>query len=70
MSGCPGCWRMARQADSTLHDFAHRHSLNPSGPTIASERGGIDHLWNWPAALPSRNRCASPAAAYLKAHHP
>jgi hypothetical protein len=71
--GLPWLLAMARQADPTLHDFAHRYllaivparRLSPA----ASAAGSIT-CGNWPAGPTQPEPVRHFAAAYLKAHHP
>ena len=59
--GLPWLLAMARQADSTC-TFAHRYLLeSASGPTISPAASAAESIicGNWPAAPPSRNRCAT-----------
>ena len=45
--GLPWLLAMARQADPSLHHFAHRYLLESfrPGDFASGERSGIDHLW-------------------------
>lgn len=70
--GLPWLLAMARQADPTLHDFAHRYLLESFQPDdfASSERSGIDHLWELACGAMQPEPVRRFAAAYLKAHHP
>lgn len=70
--GLPWLLAMARQADSTLHAFAHRYLLEFFRPDdFASSQGsGIDHLWELACGPTQPEPVRHFAAAYLKAHHP
>ena len=70
--GLPWLLAMARQADSTLHAFAHRYLLESFRPDdfASGERSGIDHLWELACGPTQPEPVRHFAAAYLKAHHP
>ena len=70
--GLPWLLAMARQADPTLHDFAHRYLLAAFQPAdfASGERSGIEHLWELAAGATQPEPVRHFAAAYLKAHHP
>lgn len=70
--GVPWLLAMARQADPTLHDFAHRYLLQSFQPDdfASGERSGIDHLWELACGAAQPEPVRRFAAAYLKAHHP
>ena len=70
--GLPWLLAMARQADPTLHDFAHRYLLQSfqPGDFASGDRGGVDHLWELASGPAQPESVRRFAAAYLKAHHP
>ena len=70
--GLPWLLAMARQADSTLHAFAHRYLLESFRPDdfASGDRSGIDHLWELACGPTQPEPVRHFAAAYLKAHHP
>ncbi len=70
--GVPWLLAMARQADPTLHDFAHRYLLQSfqPGDFASGERGGVEHLWELAAGATQPEPVRQFAAAYLRAHHP
>ncbi|MFO1425260.1 MAG: hypothetical protein U1F70_16745 [Candidatus Competibacteraceae bacterium] len=70
--GLPWLLAMARQADPTLHDFAHRYLLQSFQPDdfASGERSGVDHLWELACGATQPEPVRRFAAAYLKAHHP
>jgi hypothetical protein len=70
--GLPWLLAMARQADPTLHDFAHRYLLQSfqPGDFASGDRRGIDHLWELACGPAQPEPVRRFAAAYLKAHHP
>ncbi|MFZ1640681.1 MAG: hypothetical protein WAV07_04435 [Candidatus Contendobacter sp.] len=70
--GLPWLLAMARQADPTLHDFAHRYLLQSfqPGDFASGDRGGVDHLWELASGAAQPEPVRRFAAAYLKAHHP
>ncbi|MDG4551871.1 MAG: hypothetical protein P9G45_15840 [Candidatus Contendobacter sp.] len=70
--GLPWLLAMARQADPTLHDFAHRYLLQSFQPVdfASGERSGTDHLWELACGATQPEPVRRFAAAYLKAHHP
>ena len=70
--GLPWLLAMARQADPTLHDFAHRYLLQSfqPGDLASGERSGVDHLWELACGPAQPEPVRRFAAAYLKAHHP
>lgn len=70
--GLPWLLAMARQADPTLHDFAHRYLLASFQPAdfASGERSGVEHLWELAAGANQPEPVRQFAAAYLKAHHP
>lgn len=70
--GVPWLLAMARQADPTLHDFAHRYLLQSfqPGDFASGDRSDIDHLWELACGPTQPEPVRRFAAAYLKAHHP
>ncbi len=70
--GLPWLLAMARQADPTLHDFAHRYLLQSfqPGDFASGEGSGVDHLWELACGATQPEPVRHFAAAYLKAHHP
>lgn len=70
--GLPWLLAMARQADPTLHDFAHRYLLASFQPAdfASGERSGVEHLWELAAGADQPEPVRHFAALYLKAHHP
>ncbi|QQS52945.1 MAG: hypothetical protein IPM89_08315 [Candidatus Competibacteraceae bacterium] len=70
--GLPWLLAMARQADPTLHDFAHRYLLESfrPGDFASDDRSGIDHLWELACGPTQPEPVRRFAATYLKAHHP
>lgn len=70
--GLPWLLAMARQADPTLHDFAHRYLLASFQPAdfASGERSGLDHLWELATGTDQPEPVRQFAALYLKAHHP
>jgi len=70
--GVPWLLAMARQADPTLHDFAHRYLLQSfqPGDFASGDRSGIDHLWELACGSAQPEPVRRFAAAYLKAYHP
>ena len=70
--GLPWLLAMARQADPTLHNFAHRYLLESFRPNdfATSERSGIEHLWELACGPTQPEPIRHFAATYLKAHHP
>jgi hypothetical protein len=70
--GLPWLLAMARQADPTLHDFAHRYLLQSfqPGDFASGDRSGVDHLWELACGPAQPEPVRRFAAAYLKAHHP
>ncbi len=70
--GLPWLLAMARQADPSLHHFAHRYLLESfrPGDFASGERSGIDHLWELACGAAQPEPVRRFAAAYLKAHHP
>ncbi len=63
---------MARQADPTLHEFAHRYLLQSFQPNdfASDERDGVEPLWELAAGANQPEPVRHFAAAYLRAHHP
>lgn len=70
--GLPWLLAMARQADPTLHEFAHRYLLQAFQPQdfASGERSGVEHLWELAAGANQPEPIRHFAAAYLRAHHP
>ncbi|MDG4597408.1 MAG: hypothetical protein P9F75_17265 [Candidatus Contendobacter sp.] len=70
--GLPWLLAMARQADPTLHDFAHRYLLQSfqPGDFASGDRSGVDHLWELACGPTQPELVRRFAATYLKAHHP
>ena len=70
--GLPWLLAMARQADPTLHDFAHRYLLQSFQPNdfASGDHSGIDHLWELACGPAQPEPVRRFAAAYLKTHHP
>lgn len=70
--GLPWLLAMARQADPTLHDFAHRYLLQSfqPGDFASGDRSGVDHLWELACGPAQPEPVRRFAAACLKAHHP
>src|SRR5262249_28146656 len=65
--GLPWLLAMARQADETLHAFAHRYLLENFTP---EEFEGIDRLWALATGKHEPEAVRRFAATYLKVHHP
>jgi hypothetical protein len=77
--GLPWLLALARQADETLHQFAHRYLLEHVAPEdFAAEAGagsgaesaGVDKLWALAAGAKQPEPVREFAATYLKLHHP
>lgn len=70
--GLPWLLAMARQADPSLHHFAHRYLLESFRPDdfASNKRSGIDYLWELACGPTQPEPVRRFAAAYLKAHHP
>lgn len=70
--GLPWLLAMARQADPSLHDFAHRYLLASFQPDdfAGSERSGTESLWELACGPAQPEPIRRFAAAFLKAHHP
>ncbi|MBK9951897.1 MAG: hypothetical protein IPP10_10370 [Candidatus Competibacteraceae bacterium] len=70
--GLPWLLAMARQADPTLHEFAHRYLLQAFKPQnfASGERSGVEHLWELATGAIQSEPVRHFAAAYLRAHHP
>jgi len=70
--GLPWLLAMARQADPTLHHFAHRYLLQAFQPDdfASGEHSGVEHLWELAAGANQPEPVRQFAAAYLRAQHP
>lgn len=70
--GLPWLLAMVRQADESLHRFAHRYMLEHFAPADFGESaaGGIDRLWSLAAGADEPETVRTFAATYLRVHHP
>jgi hypothetical protein len=66
--GLPWLLAMARQADETLHQFAHDYLLRNFAPK--DFEGGLERIWTLAAGKGEPEAVRRFAAAYLRAHHP
>ncbi|MCX4243904.1 hypothetical protein [Paraliomyxa miuraensis] len=72
--GLPWLLAMVRQADESLHRFAHRYMLEHFSPSDfkATEGGGsgLDKLWGLAAGPDEPETVRTFAGTYLRVHHP
>jgi len=71
--GLPWLLAMVRQADQSLHQFAHRYMLEHFQPAdfgAAAEGSGLDKLWSLVSGAGEPETVRSFAATYLRVHHP
>ncbi len=71
--GLPWLLAMVRQADQSLHLFAHRYMLEhfkPADFAAASEGSGLDKLWALASGASEPETVRAFAATYLRVHHP
>lgn len=71
--GLPWLLALLRQADESLHRFAHRYLLEHFTPEdfgAASQGSGLDKLWSLAAGPNQPEMVRAFAATYLRVHHP
>ncbi|MEM9454275.1 MAG: hypothetical protein AAGF11_08860 [Myxococcota bacterium] len=72
--GLPWLLAMVRQADQSLHGFAHRYMLEHFSPAdfgaAAGDGSGLDKLWALAAGADEPETVRAFAATYLRVHHP
>ena len=72
--GLPWLLALARRADETLHDFAHRYLLQHMGPADFSDDGDVEAGTARLFALATGDKEPEPvrqfAQTYLRCHHP
>lgn len=75
--GLPWLLAMVRQADESLHRFAHRYMLEHFSPADfgaasedASASAGLDKLWSLAAGADEPEMVRAFAGTYLRVHHP
>lgn len=70
--GLPWLLAMVRQADESLHRFAHRYMLEHFAPADfgASAAAGLDRLWSLAAGADEPETVRAFAGTYLRVHHP
>jgi hypothetical protein len=70
--GLPWLLAMVRQADESLHRFAHRYMLEHFAPADFGESAaaGLDKLWSLAAGADEPETVRVFAATYLRVHHP
>jgi hypothetical protein len=76
--GLPWLLAMVRQADESLHRFAHRYMLEHFAPADfgegatgkAATAAGLDRLWSLAAGADEPETVRTFAGTYLRVHHP
>lgn len=75
--GLPWLLAMVRQADESLHRFAHRYMLEHFAPADfgagaegSAAAAGLDRLWSLAAGADEPETVRTFAATYLRVHHP
>ncbi|MCA9654298.1 MAG: hypothetical protein H6712_29335 [Myxococcales bacterium] len=68
--GLPWLLALVRQADESLHQFAHRYMLEHFSPQDFGAGSGLDKLWSLAAGPDEPETVRTFAATYLRVHHP